>query len=93
MTTAIDRLPPGPFLAVHDSGEIRLGTDDVEGAVELREWAESVSGTLVLVDHPGPEPPIDPWGTVPQTVDIQRRLIREFDPARVINPNRLPGGV
>jgi hypothetical protein len=65
----------------------------VEGAVELREWAESVSGTLVLVDHPGPEPPIDPWGTVPQTVDIQRRLIREFDPARVINPNRLPGGV
>jgi hypothetical protein len=34
---------------------------------------------------------LDPWGTPPASVEIQRRLIAAFDPARVINPGRLPG--
>ncbi|MDH3189774.1 MAG: FAD-binding protein [Acidimicrobiia bacterium] len=90
---ALTRVAPWDFLAIHGVGEVRLGSDGVEGAAELREWAESLSGALVLTAHPGGEPPIDPWGAPPGSVGLQRRLIAEFDPARVINPGRLPGGI
>jgi hypothetical protein len=52
-----------------------------------------LGGALVLVDHPDNEPMIDPWGKPPMTLEHQRRLVAEFDPARIINPNRLPGGI
>ncbi|HDK46279.1 MAG TPA: glycolate oxidase subunit GlcE, partial [Actinobacteria bacterium] len=35
----------------------------------------------------------DPWGTAPSTVGIQRRLVAAFDPAGIVNPGRLPGGI
>jgi FAD/FMN-containing dehydrogenase len=34
---------------------------------------------------------LDPWGSPPPGLEIQRRLIAQFDPARIINPGRLPG--
>lgn len=89
----LSRIGDWRYLAVHGVGEIRLGSDSADGAGVLRSWAEERGGHLVLTDHPGTEPTLDPWGSVPQTVALQRRLIHEFDPARVINPNRLPGGV
>ena len=55
---------------------------------------ESVGGALVLTS--GPESlyeRIDPWGTPPNGLDYQRRLVAEFDPYRVLNPGRLPGGI
>ena len=75
-------------------GEIGLGTNHTGGMPELREWAESVGGRLVLVRAPEPVyREIDPWGTPPGSVDLQRRLVAAFDPARVINPGRLPGRI
>lgn len=79
------------YLVIHGVGEVRLGSDNPDGALDLRAWAESAGGSLVLRDFPGNEPPLDPWGSRPDTVDLQRRLIAEFDPARIINPGRLPG--
>jgi len=89
---AIQRLPSEwRYLAIHDVGEIRCGSDTPLGAVLLREWAESVGGHLVVCS--GDPSVMDPWGAPPAGLDLQRRLIAQFDPARVINPGRLPGGL
>ncbi|MEX0796134.1 MAG: FAD-binding protein [Acidimicrobiia bacterium] len=93
MGEALNRVAPWDYLAVHGTGELRLASDDIEGAIDLRAWAEKSGGSLVLVDHPGEIPPLDPWGTTPETVALQRELIAQFDPARIINPGRLPGGI
>lgn len=99
------RVPPGDlavakaklndwsYLILHGVGEVRLGSGSALGAEELRAWAESIDGSLVLTGYPGDAPPLDPWGSTPETVELQRRLTREFDPERIINPNRLPGGI
>ena len=92
---AINHLPGHwRYLAVHGVGDIRAASDDEEGVTELRSWVESVGGHLVVVKAP-PETleGFDPWGEPPTGLDLQRRLIAEFDPARIINPGRLPGGL
>jgi FAD/FMN-containing dehydrogenase len=35
----------------------------------------------------------DPWGKPPAGLGLQRRIVAEFDPRRILNPGRLPGGV
>jgi glycolate oxidase FAD binding subunit len=92
---AVSRLPQGwGYLAVHGVGEIRLASDSVDGASEMREWAESVGGAVVVASAPdGGLGELDPWGREPAGLDMQRRLIAQFDPGRVINPGRLPGGI
>lgn len=93
MPEALNRIGDWRFLALHGVGEIRLGSDTIDGASELRDWAQGLGGALVLTGHPGENPPLDPWGSIPATQALQGRLINEFDPARIINPNRLPGGL
>jgi glycolate oxidase FAD binding subunit len=91
----VSRLPDGwRHLAIHGAGEIRVASDKSSGAADLRAWAESVGGALVMVDRPteGADG-LDPWGAPPPGLEIQGRLIAQFDPARVINPGRLPGGL
>ena len=90
---AVSRASPWRYLAIHGAGEVRLASDITDGAGDLRLWAEEVGGSLVLVDHPVGSAPIDPWGTPPETLDLQRNLIAQFDPARILNPGRLPGGI
>ena len=91
---AIRRLPGDwPYVAVHGVGEIRAASEGSDGAIELREWAEGTGGHLVSVDRPLGWEEIDPWGAPPPGLDLQRRLIGHFDPARIINPGRLPGGI
>lgn len=92
---AVDRLPDGwLYLALHGVGEIRAASAQMDGAIELRAWAESNDGHLVVVDRPDERlEGLDPWGTPPPGLEIQRDLIAQFDPARVINPGRLPGGL
>lgn len=91
---ALTRLSEGwRHLAIHGVGEVRLATDGVAGWEDLRSWAESVGGHLVLTRAPDGAPSPDPWGTPPTGLKIQRALIGQFDPARVINPGRLPGGL
>lgn len=92
---AVARLPEEwEFLAVHGVGEVRAASPTSEGAAGLRQWAEAGGGRLVVVEAPAGElDGFDPWGSPPPGLDHQRRLIAQFDPARVINPGRLPGGL
>ena len=93
--TALALLPPNTKrIAQVPVGEIAFATGDVDGMVELRRWAESVGGRLVLTSAPDAVyDQFDPWGTPPPAADLQRRLVQGFDPQRVINPGRLPGGI
>ncbi len=94
LPAAINALPDGwSFVAVHGVGELRAASESADGADSLRAWAESVGGHLVSVERPLHEVTLDPWGRLPAGLDLQRRLIEHFDPARIINPGRLPGGV
>lgn len=79
------------FLAIHGVGEIRAASPSVEGADEIRSWAESVGGNLVVTR--GDPALFDPWGALPPGLELQRRLIAEFDPRRILNPGRLPGRI
>ncbi len=91
---AIRRLPDSwSYLAVHRVGEIRAASEEADGAPALRSWAESVGGHLVITARPPGEDVMDPWGKPPPALALQRALIDEFDPRRVINPGRLPGGL
>ena len=94
-SAAIDRLPPGwDSLAVHGAGDIRAASSDSDGADALRSWVEASGGALVATEAPvGGLNGLDPWGSPPPGLEIQRRLIAQFDPGRVINPGRLPGGL
>ena len=89
---AVRRIPEHwAYLAVHGVGEVRSASGSLDGAPEVRAWAESVGGHLVKTK--GPATDFDPWGALPPLLDLQRRLIAEFDPMRILNPGRLPGGL
>lgn len=84
------------YVAQFGVGEVSVGLARAElgRLTELREAAEASGGALVVAAAPDEfYEQLDPWGTPPGTLDIQRRLIARFDPARVINRGRLPGGL
>ena len=82
------------FQAAHGVGEIRFVSDgsDRTALTELRKLAESTGGALVTVRAPR-DFGFDPWGRVPDSLDLQRRVKAAFDPAGVANPGILPGGI
>jgi len=89
---AVTRLPAGiAFVAAHGVGEVRaaLGPDDPSTAADLRSWAESVGGSLVVLRAPEGHP-FDPWGARPSSAALQRRIRQAFDPIGVMVPGRLP---
>lgn len=91
-TAAVGQLPDDwSYVGIHGVGEVRAASRDANGAAGLRQWAESTGGHLV-VTRSGDDS-FDPWGNPPPGLDLQRRLIGEFDPKRILNPGRLPGGV
>lgn len=88
----ISRLPDGwSHLAIHGVGEVRVASQTHDGAHDLRSWAESVGGHLVMTK--GDPALFDPWGTPAPALKLQRSIIDQFDPKRILNPGRLPGGV
>lgn len=89
---AIERLPEGwSYLAVHGVGEIRCASDSHQAGPDLRSWAEANGGNLVMTK--GDPDIFEPWGKSPPGLELQKRLVAEFDPRRILNPGRLPGGV
>ena len=97
LRSIVRRLDRGwQYVAQFGVGEVtvgaeRAGTDVLE---DLRAEAESAGGALVVLDAPDDlRRDFDPWGTPPDSVPIQRRLVALFDPGRVINPGILPGGI
>ena len=97
LSEGADRLPDSwDYVAQHGVGIVECASDDLDlsAAEELRGWAESTGGAMVLTG--GPETlyeRIDPWGTPPRGLDYQRKLAAGFDPYRILNPGRLPGAV
>lgn len=85
----------GRFVAQHGVGVLEVGWSKVEETVitELRAWAETSGGSLVIHRRGPLSESLSRWGRLPETVDIQRRLKELFDPDRVCNPGVLPGGV
>lgn len=81
----------GGFVAAHGVGEVLAAGDAPRvDLAAVRAWAEARGGSLaVLAGDAG----IDPWGTPPTTLDLQRRVKQAFDPLRVLVPGRLPGGI
>jgi FAD/FMN-containing dehydrogenase len=94
---AIDRVPATwTYQALSGVGEIRIGADAFEQGsfMDLREWAETNGGALVVTEAPSMVyQTVDPWGTAPAGMALQRRVVARFDPDRVVNPGRLPGGL
>ena len=89
---AVSRVPDEwRYVAIHQVGEVRAASATVDGAADLRAWAESRGGHLVVTK--GDPDVLDPWGTPPPGLELQRRIIVEFDPKRILNPGRLPGGL
>lgn len=86
---AVERLGGWRFAAQHQVGEIVVAgdSDRVSEVAGLREWAESVGGSLAVTTRCG----LDPWGRPPAGVELQRRLMAGFDPAHILNRGRLAG--
>ena len=95
MESALNRIPSdADRIGQMTVGEIAFSSARLDGMVDLRGWAESVGGRLVITRASESFYELfDPWGTPPPALDLQRRLIGAFDPRRVINPGRLPGGI
>jgi len=94
---AIERLPGSwAFVAQHGVGEITCAdsSGDLGAASGIREWAEQNGGALVMLSgDDAVRQAFDPWGAPPPSLELQRRLIARFDPDRVVNRGRLPGGI
>jgi hypothetical protein len=89
---AVERVD-GPFVASHGVGEVVAAIEESD-LLDLRRWAESIGGATVVTSAPDDlYERIDPWGTPPATVPLQRRIKVAFDPVGVLSPGRLPGGV
>jgi len=81
------------FVAAHGVGEV-VGAVDPSEIEGLRERAEARGGAVVIEHAPeAVYDEIDPWGTPPGTVDLQRRIKAAFDPLSVLVPGRLPGNL
>ena len=92
---AVRRLPGAAgFVAAHGVGEVSASFDGVSPSAlgELRSWAESLGGAVVVLTAP-PGFDLDPWGTPPASLSLQRRIKAAFDPATVMSPGRLPGKI
>lgn len=91
----LDGLAPSlSFQAAHGVGEVKIGCAAMDPAslAGLRSWAEKRGGAVVVTGAP-PETlgELEPWGTAPGSLDLQRKVKAAFDPIGVCNPGRLPG--
>jgi glycolate oxidase FAD binding subunit len=89
LMVALDRID-GPHIAQHGVGIVTVA--DPQDPESLRRWAEDRGGSLVVVKQ-ATAGTLDPWGSPPSTVALQRRVKAAFDPLGVCNPGILPGGV
>ncbi|MFV9673225.1 MAG: FAD-linked oxidase C-terminal domain-containing protein, partial [Acidimicrobiia bacterium] len=86
------RLGAERWIAEHGVGRVDAGVAGIDDGVfaAARSWAESTGGALVMAT--GGVTGIDPWGTPPASIEIQRRIKEAFDPAGICNPGIMPGG-
>jgi glycolate oxidase FAD binding subunit len=90
---AAARAPAGwSAVAALGVGEVRIAGEDPdpEELAALRKWTEAEGGALVVARG---DLDLDPWGTPPKSLELQRRVKAAFDPLGVCNPGVLPGGL
>lgn len=91
LAEAVRRLPSDrSYVAQGRVGEASFGASASYRVGDLRGWVESVGGAVVRLRGGGDD---DPWGTPPPGLDLQRRVVAAFDPARIVEPGRLPGRI
>lgn len=91
LPATVGRFPPDTsYVVQHGVGEVTFSADDLEFVTDLRTWAEEAGGAVVRVRG---HSDLDPWGTPPATLELQRRIVAAFDPARILERGRLPGGL
>lgn len=91
LAEARTRLPSdAAYVMQHQVGEVSFAPPAGFDPSQLRSWAEEGGGALVRLRGKGGA---DPWGTPPPGLDLQRRVVAAFDPGRVLEPGRLPGGI
>lgn len=80
------------FRAAHGVGEVVVGAVELPAGwvTETRAWAEAAGGALVITKGAGD---LDPWGTPPASLPLQKKVKAAFDPIGISNPGRLPGGL
>ncbi len=90
---ALQRIPASaPYIAQHGVGVVGVALDDLGSLGALREWAEHIGGAAVVVRRPA-RVEVDPWGSPPTSLELQRRVKAAFDPIGICNPGILPGGL
>lgn len=91
VAAAVDMVPSGhEYVAQHGVGEVVFEAPATFDVADLRSWAEGEGGALVRLRGSSAA---DPWGTPPPGLELQRRIVAAFDPGRVLEPGRLPGGL
>lgn len=97
VTDAVANLPPGwEYVAAYGVGEVSIRCPEVslDELADQRRFAEGRGGAMVVLDGPTAlYESLDPWGTPPSSLELQRRIVARFDPDRIINRGRLPGGL
>ena len=84
------------YIAQFGVGLTEVGGDEVDpdDVRELRSLVEAASGRLVIHKLPPDlRAGLDAWGSPPDDLEIQRRLVNSFDPHGIFNPGILPGGL
>lgn len=71
----------GESLVAHDAAALRLEAEARGGRFVLHRVPDAVRDEL------------GSWGKPPPDLEIQRRIVASFDPARICNPGILPGGL
>ena len=92
----VRELDPARWVAEYGVGIVTVGFEhlDEDRFGDLRSWAESRGGSLVVpagAERIGDG--VDPWGPPPGSLAIQRRVKDTFDPAGICNAGILPGGL
>jgi glycolate oxidase FAD binding subunit len=82
------------YQAAHGVGEIRVAAAEITPGqlTDLRGWAEGIGGSVVVMQSPETGR-LDPWGTPPGSLELQRRVKQAFDPRAISNRGILPGGL
>jgi len=80
------------FAAQLGVGTCAVGVESAHQIQKVREHALALAGHAVVEDAPA-ELRRDPWGPPPPGLRIMRRLKAAFDPAGVLNPGLMPGGI
>ena len=94
--TMLEGLPSSwQYVVQHGTGLTTIGGGawDPEMLGLLRQRVERDGGRVVVHRIPAGAAPVEPWGTPPDGLHIQRRIIDAFDPQSVLNPGILPGGL